>query len=275
MPKILVGSIFANAELASKYWLTLQLTALQNTVDYEHAIVLPPGGRAGDRRQAHIYYAKFTKVLPFKREDGRGYGSAHSAGATTILNYFKERQDEFDYFLFLDSDAFPIRRDWLNTLLKLMAHNEIAILYRPEFAETRLHSAVLFAKKPALSVLRFVHRLRGRRGGGAEKDTHVEPYTTHWRRTVRLVRSNRTNIHPMLAGVYADIFYHHGCGSRHNRNNFGDDFWAPLVPESHFEKFLPGRLQKELIANPREFLSRFLWDPSLCTLPDHLPNLED
>jgi hypothetical protein len=29
-----------------------------------------------------------------------------------------------------------------------------------------------------------------------------------------LLRSNRWNPHPLLAGVYGDLFYHHGSGSR-------------------------------------------------------------
>jgi len=266
--RILVGTIIANAEEAAKQWLTLQLAALRATVDFEHVAVIPPGSRSGHISTAVEYFSKYTMILTRLES-----GPLHPASLSTLQKHFLQRQKEFDGFLFLDSDAFPIRKGWLETLMGLMtgkhgSRYDIATIYRPEFGETRLHASVLYATHPALEKLRFVSERRGARGGDTEKDTYIDPYTDHWRRVCRLVRTNRINVHPVLAGVYGDMFYHHGCGSRNYFHK--PPAWWPLADHPSFEQTIPTRLREKLVIRPREFLSQFLWDPSLCALPDSI-----
>lgn len=270
--RILVGTLLANAERASKQWLALQLAALRATVDFEHVAIIPPSPRVrGHHREAIAYFSQHTKLLTEFTPP-----PTHADSLTILQDYFLSRVKEFDFFLFLDSDAFPVRTDWVNCLTKIMQgrhgwRHEIAALYRPEFWETRLHASVVFTWHRALQRLQFVQAKRPSKGGGREWDVYIDPYNDTWGRAHRLTRSNKINLHPMLAGIYGDIFYHHGCGSRTNRNFKGDDLWSPLIDKSHFEPHIPQTLRAELMSNPHRFISQFLWRPERCALPEQIP----
>jgi len=266
MSRILVGTILAPDE-QTKQWLALQLTALRATVDFEHVAIVPTENRFPNDTSAIEYFSEHTNIIQQTES-----GPFHSVCLSAIQDHFLERWKEFDGFLFLDSDAFPIRKGWFETLSKLMGRREIAAIYRPEFNETRLHASVVFVIPRARRKLEFVWAKRMARGGGVERDTYIDPYNDDWLRAHRLVRTNRINVHPMLAGVYGDMFYHHGHGSRNYRHS-QNNWYQSLVDDSYFGLTVPTRLKEELVSNPREFLGQFMWDSSLCAMPDSLGEL--
>ncbi len=47
-----------------------------------------------------------------------------------------------------------------------------------------------------------------------------------------LMRSNFLNVHPMLAAIYGDTFYHHGAGSRMPWFR-STNYWQRLIPEHY------------------------------------------
>jgi len=258
--KLLVGTIIADSSERARQWYSLQTAALDQTVDYERVAILPTSD-CKEFWSRHLTVIEGNSLI-------RGF---HAWALESLNSYFISRIDEFDYFLFLDSDAFPVRKHWPEFLVDIMTgryglRNDIAVIYRPEFYETRLHASVLFATKAALPKLKFIWEMRPSRGGGRERDVYIDPYTETWHNTHRLIRSNRINVHPMLCGVYGNIFYHHGSGSRTNRQLLAGVIYKG-VPAIHHAANRPMVLRDELMAAPRRFVSRFLWNPRMCSLP--------
>lgn len=226
--KLLVGSIFIDSSPIQQSWLELQLKFLRATTsDFEH-VALVSEGKATD-----TFAAQTQVVFP---KDTNKYGSlAHEQGLNQLLDMFKASGEEYTHFLFLDSDAFPIKMSWMATLLRDMkpqasaaasgaSYNiatrsgrtyDIAVALRSENLETRLHASILFAKRSALEHLSFTY---GKFGTDltceVEADIFVTKYQTELRdKAYPLIRTNQYNVHPLACGIYYDMFYHHCCGS--------------------------------------------------------------
>ena len=268
--KVLVGTIFAKDDETQRKWLDLQLRFLSATTeDYDHMAVVW-GGTTGD------YFKNKTTViepeLHLKDEEART--KAHVKGLQYLLHLFRQREDEFDAFLFLDSDAFPIKIGWEKdlwgkmTIFPVFDANggfikedgrdfDIAIILRAENLEKRLHASVLFAKKIALPHISFEYGNMGRDlCGNIEGDVHLPQYETDLHRLAfPLMRSNQWNVHPLACGVYYDMFYHHCCGSGRNFCVRGCKYWdeRDFNIEEHTQM---------LMDNPSGFVARLAgWAP--------------
>jgi hypothetical protein len=74
-----------------------------------------------------------------------------------------------------------------------------------------------------------------------------------------LMRSNLVNRHPVAAGIYHHLFYHHGAGSRSfefrvvNKYKYCEHWWADDDNES-----LATQLREELFDNPKKFLAKLM-----------------
>ena len=242
MRDLLVGTILASDSEAQRKWLGLQLRWLgATTKDFDHQTVVMNGVTgAPDDRTTFLEPNDKTKKLH----------EAHLLGLRILIEKFKQKQDEYRSFLILDSDAFPIQVNWLSALLKKMSPNdelgggmaitglkdksyEIAIALRSENLERRLHASVLFIRKPFLDNVRFdVGDIGGDLLGGREVDIHLPHYEDPKgrKRAFPLIRTNQYNIHPLCCGIYFNMFYHHGSGSR-RYNMRGIDYWEDAVPE--------------------------------------------
>jgi hypothetical protein len=68
-------------------------------------------------------------------------------------------------------------------------------------------------------------------------------------------RTNRYNVHPILAGVYYDMFYHHGAGSRRA-------YLRPMMSSGYYDHLVPDHLDQEeslfqeLAKDPVAFIAR-------------------
>jgi hypothetical protein len=69
--------------------------------------------------------------------------------------------------------------------------------------------------------------------GNEERDVGIEHFESHRKEVFTLVRSNQFNVHPVMCGVYYDMFYHHGLGSlpRHYDSDLETigGFWATQI----------------------------------------------
>src|SRR5262249_8957286 len=129
----------------------------------------------------------------------------------TLLEYARSRP--YAHYLILDSDAFPVRRGWLDWLLRKMGECRFAAPVRCENLDTFPHPCALFIKVEAIGdefdfSPGFAYRNLLRE---PVLDTATGLNRDHW---FPLVRTNRLNVHPVLAALYYDLFYHHGAGSR-------------------------------------------------------------
>lgn len=265
--KLLVGSVFMDDSPIQQQWLDLQLKFLKATTDeFDHAVILW-------KRQTDTFFRKTNVIEP---KTHYTLSEAHTRGLNYLFYYFMERMEEFDAFLVLDSDAFPIKAGWLpelmrameprpvlnsdGTILKELGNSyEIAAAVRSENLEQRLHSSVLFIKNR--QVLPKLSAEYGQLGldlkGDPEQDVFLPTYEKDRHLAFPLVRSNQRNIHPLGCGVYYDMFYHHCCGSGRPFALRAVEYWKWTMGE------VPtSQLTKTLMSNPEEFVANLAgWSP--------------
>jgi hypothetical protein len=164
------------------------------------------------------------------------------------------RAHPYENYLILDSDAFPVREGWLELLLQRMGQRRFAAPIRFENLDSFPHQCALFIKGQAIQDpfdftpdMRYQNLLKQR-----HLDLSTGLSTEH---LFPLVRTNRYNVHPILAGVYYDMFYHHGAGSRKAmiRSMWSSDYYHHMVPD-HFDQ--EEVLFRELAKNPVGFIAR-------------------
>jgi hypothetical protein len=133
----------------------------------------------------------------------------------------KQVPAETEYVVTLDTDSFPIRDGWLeNVLGRLRDGASLVGVWRDEMApEIRpyVHPSCLAARRETLVELGI---------NFAREDGQDVGQNITGGRISRLRRSNARNLHFLLAGVYGDLVYHHGAGSRHASFWTSDDAQA-------------------------------------------------
>ena len=249
-PRLLVGTVFLDASPAQQRWFDLQQRYLSRTTGrFDHVTFMSDGS------DPEVFSGR-TKIL---RSDQPAKTShfAHVYGLERLLGYFRSCADQYDYFLFLDSDAFPVRAQWLDILAERMRSGpayEIAVALRPENLEVRLHASVLLASREALAHLDFGVALVGSDlVGNPEQDVAMSAYQGERRhRAFPLLRSNRVNLHPLLCGIYYDLFYHNGCGSGRQFVMRAQEYWNHMVDEQVDPEIWIG----ELMNDPDAFISQ-------------------
>jgi hypothetical protein len=253
---LLIGTVFMNDSEEQLKWFDLQMRYFHATTpqSFDHVTFLQDG--------ATTDLLKGTKVINAPDAKKAKQSKAHIIGLNCLLDYFKKHQENYEDFLFIDSDAFPIRKDWHPTLRrKMVSPYEIAAVIRPENLEQRLHSSVLLARKQALPHLKFTvgsFDINDLCGYG-ERDVCCGSYQGDRRKQAfPLLKSNRENIHPLLCSVYYDMFYHNGCGTGRDFNMRARPYWNHMVEMSPDVRGWINQLMK----NPNEFIGKLAgWNP--------------
>jgi hypothetical protein len=258
MKDLLIGSAFVNDSELQRKWLELQLAFIRATTteEFDHVVVV--SGEIKNRP-----FAQGSKVIrPELQFRELGGSRAHQQSLNILADHFHRQKDDYRYFLIIDCDAFPIRKNWLSILVDKMPHHEIAALVRPENLEQRLHASVLFAKPEALDYLNFVATDIGyNMAGEMERDLNPPYYQEHRNFALSMVRSNKMNVHPIGCGVYFDMFYHHtngsGCKYVENSKRYWDHVIPPTEDLFNFTDRLmndPNGFIRELAGwNPKEY----------------------
>lgn len=189
--KVMVGSVYSEHH-RSMDWYSLQLDWLESNTDFTH-VVFP---------NCDYDFPRST-VLPRGHDHGQ---HGHIEGLNCLIDYF--RQSDHEYFLLLDSDSFPIK-PWMDNLLMAMGDHTVAAPVRYENLDVFAHPCVFFFKREALHDLSFGLNEHINLCGERFRET-----SANVSRFFPLIRSNAVNLHPIIAGVYWDSFYHHAAGSR-------------------------------------------------------------
>jgi len=252
--ELLVGSIFINTSPLQEKWLDLQLRFLRATTeDFDHAVFLSDGG-------SNAFFDERTTVFTSNDNKRTINSKAHVRGLFNILDFFKKNPGYKNY-LFLDSDSFPIRTDWVKTLLgKMKPNHDIAIPLRCENLETRLHSSIIFARPAALpKMVWHVGQIGDDICGKRESDVRLTPYQKERTKALPMLKSNQWSRHPLLCTVYHDLFYHHCCGSGRKYNMRSKPYWGHIVPQQTNVM----ETIDELMAKPAEFIAKVAgWNPT-------------
>ena len=132
------------------------------------------------------------------------------------LDYLARRvPPDRDYVITLDTDSFPVDDRWLDILVGgCEAGAAVTGVYRSEMApmiRPFVHVSGLCVRRRDLRQL----GLSFSRGAGQDVGQRI---TDEFRRLGRpvlpLERSNAVNYHFLIGGLYGDVLYHHGAGSR-------------------------------------------------------------
>jgi hypothetical protein len=251
-----VGTILVSGDELNQQWLDLQLRYLKATTeDFDHVTYVSSG----------IYPQEIldmdTHCLTESGRNPKKNSQAHIFGLETLREFFVKNIGRYKHFLFLDMDAFPIKKGWQNILNpRLDKRHEVATLIRPENLELRAHCSVLYTRADCLSKMNWkVAAIGNDLIGNKESDVKLINYQEKWRDKVFvMVRSNKVNIHPLLCGVYYDMFYHHGCGSGRNYNMRSRPYWQHVVDK---RTDVMSTIH-QLMSRPSEFISELAgWCP--------------
>lgn len=116
-----------------------------------------------------------------------------------------------DTIVFLDCDAFPVS-DWTSYVSEHLNSFDLAAVQRLENSNSRFPHPAFCA-----TTVGFWRELEGdwnptrKRDAGGVLAVQLTRKGARWR---RLHRSNGLNLHPVFYGIYDDMVYHHGAGSR-------------------------------------------------------------
>lgn len=135
--------------------------------------------------------------------------------------YTLARDEGAQLIVTLDSDAHPLRQDWLVQLVAALKDGAaLAGVWRDELSNgiaPYVHPSCL------ATTVNFIeqHNLRFDRLR-ASHDTEQSDTLSHFTRAAQtanlpifpLRRSNVNNFHRLMGGVYEDLIYHHGAGTR-------------------------------------------------------------
>lgn len=124
----------------------------------------------------------------------------------------RQAAKEFKYIIHMDSDAFPVRSDWLEQYCSQITPKcPVIAIKRIEDGTHFSHTSFLMFSAEGFKKHYFDFSQVGVIDAGAGISQYIEEEGLEWR---PLLRSNRHNFHPVISGIYDDTIYHHGAGSR-------------------------------------------------------------
>jgi Glycosyl transferase family 2 len=189
--------------------------------DHERVTVTPPGWLAALARQ--------TARLPIRHVD-RLTERSHPAALDHLAAHVP---GDFDYIVTLDNDSFPVREDWLEVLIGACEEGAaISGVYRDEMAPEIapfIHVSGLCMRPRELRALdvSFGRDARPEIEHNQDVGQRITYELSRQGRTIApLERSNALNYHFLIGGIYGDVIYHHGAGSRRGK------FWTSTDREN-------------------------------------------
>jgi hypothetical protein len=214
-PELVIGTVLSEDESAAK-WYEIQTRFIKNNtqdVNYEFVVAASE---------------KFNYL------DGKWVqkaDSSHVGGLKSLNDYFLTTNAS--YFLYLDSDAFPIRPNWFSKLKSLLFKykKDYAAPVRCENLECFAHISFLFLRANYFKLMSskileccpsitfsFANNFGVNKCGPGSRLPVEDLFP--------LFRSNITSPHPSLYSVYYGLVYHHGGGSRGEHGYmFSTPYW--------------------------------------------------
>jgi len=234
-----------NLAQALRYpWIDLCLRQIErHTHGWDHQVFVYDNSHLASHRAAMRAHERVSVRPPgWVAALGRAAGRLPSARVSALLershpaalDYLAARvPSEFEYVVTLDNDSFPVRDDWLATLVgECQRGASVAGVYRDEMAP----EIAPFVHVSGLCIRRAELRELGVSFGvdaspEVEHDQDVGQRITYeltrrGRTIAPLRRSNALNYHFLLGGLYGDVIYHHGAGSRKGK------FWTSTDRDS-------------------------------------------
>jgi hypothetical protein len=136
----------------------------------------------------------------------------HGAALDRLVGLVPETAE---WVITLDTDAFPIRDRWIEELVDpLVGGAALVGVWRDEMQAQitpYVHPSCLAARRKTLVDLGIPFK----RASGQDVGQNISlALAGEGRSFGRLTRTNVRNPHFLMAGIYGDLIYHHGAGSR-------------------------------------------------------------
>lgn len=181
--------------------------------------------------------------------------SDHCRSLSIILDHFHQKIKDYDLFVILDSDAFPIKKNWQSWILSRLetTKKSAAAVFRLENLSVFPHPCTMVFTKQALLEGWVNFKVEEKKDllGNSIWDTccglSIENFYP-------LIRTNVWNPHPLFFGIYSHLFYHHGCGSRttdfRSRYHYGKN---NIISDQMIRQF-----RVELFQQPRKLIDKLI-----------------
>lgn len=214
-------------------WLSLCLSRISEHTKWPHYKIYVWNNNLDDESVSKIV-RKTPHAVLIEPKPGEKMKHAH-AGPLQKL-YETARKNRVDFIITFDTDAFPIKDNWIRHLVEPLDEDTvISGVWRDELKAIRpyIHPSCLCTS------VEFIEK-NNIRFDGVEFDTDKGTDTmSHFsdiaakegKSLFRLCRSNKNQLHYYMGGVYADLIYHQGAGSRK-----GVFFWGENRTDSVFRR---------------------------------------
>ena len=210
-------------------WIDCQLSHIAAYTESKYQLLcMHTGLEASDMQNSRFSYAANTQIREHAvKLDILG----HEACRMSTSNE--------DILVFIDSDAFPIAKWEASCLAELKSHKLLAVQRLENLGDPQPHPCF------CVTTVGFWREIGGTWSSGhswfntrGEKVTdvggnlgkHLERSGQPWR---PLLRSNTYNPHPLWFGVYGNMIYHHGAGSRKRLSRFDREAISTSVRKKH------------------------------------------
>ena len=185
----------------------------RTTKDYDHIVVSP-------------------QKPPVECEWRQSARRSHIMGLRIIRELAAQKQGEYESMCLMDSDAFPVRADWQDTLDTAIAEGgkTYAAPIRVENYDLFPHVSFVYAKSSEFAKMKMMFVRGNGMGLFTKRIQEVGAGLDLWQ-CLPLLKSNIWSPHFRWHIVYSDIIYHKGAGSRKVRKfKRGSAVWKRLMP---------------------------------------------
>lgn len=199
-------------------WIDLQLEYLGRNIDRPHKVYAFLNGMDAAPHREKFFYASAEDI----------------ASHATKLNLLADMavfnaEGPDDWLVFVDSDAFPIASITEYAERNLARYPLIAVRRDENIGDVQPHPCF------CITTVGFWKKIRGdwHRGyqwknaeGRMVSDVggnllkKLQDENVEW---LPMLRSNKVNLHPLYFGIYQDLVYHHGAGSRRPADRIDKD----------------------------------------------------
>ncbi len=224
---------------ASQYpWPRLQIEQLRRHTPAGYT-VYAYGNRLMDEHAAYLRSCPEVTYI-----SGQDIPNGYFEHVWPLRNWLARRaMQQHRYIAHLDSDAFPVRDDWMTRYVSGLSRRcPVVAVQRRENGDTHSDRSFLMYARRGFRRHAFDFSKVGVVDSGAGISAHLEAQGLTWK---ALLRSNAYDFHPLIAGIYDDRIYHHAAGSRQprfrlNQAHWNDEaFWAR---EQHIHRILMKQL---------------------------------
>lgn len=201
-------------------WIDICLRQVQrhsNSESYE--VYIYDDARLESHRQIMANYPNIVDIYPQSLEE---FDDGSTKNLPTALNFTISRlRDNIEYFILLDTDAFPIRDNWLDIFINLLNDGAPVVCVCRDEKAPRLkpfaHVCCLCMRKADFLKMGVWFYEEMAIAGAEFNYIATLDWLERGAKIVGLQRSNVKKYHDLMGGVYGNLVYHQAAVNRFAR----------------------------------------------------------